>query len=127
MVIGKNTNEANLLQLAEDFKNGKRMVLFLGAGINLGDRISIEGCKEIDLSWNGLLNGLFSEAFSLLSIGKGLSSEDRYIMQNLICDPNKKEAVKGFSEENWECLRSYASFEFPPLVPSFHYQVCPRE
>ena len=49
MVIGKNTNEANLLQLAEDFKNGKRMVLFLGAGINLGDRTSIEGCKEIDL------------------------------------------------------------------------------
>lgn len=109
MVIGKNTNEANLLQLAEDFKNGKRMVLFLGAGINLGDRTSIEGCKEIDLSWNGLLNGLFSEAFSLLSIGKGLSSEDRYIMQNLICDPNKKEALKGFSEESWECLRSYAS------------------
>ena len=116
MVIGKNTNEANLLQLAEDFKNGKRMVLFLGAGINLCDRTSIEGCKEIDLSWNGPLNGLFSEAFSLLSIGKGLSSEDRYIMQNLICDPNKKEALKGFSEENWECLRSYASFEFPPLV-----------
>lgn len=84
-------------------------MLFLGAGINLGDRTSIEGCKEIDLSWNGLLNGLFSEAFSLLSIGKGLSSEDRYIMQNLICDPNKKEALKGFSEESWECLRSYAS------------------
>jgi len=80
MVIEKNTNEANLLQLAEDFKNGKRMVLFLGAGINLSDRTCIEGCKEIDLSWNGLLNGLFSEAFSLLSIGKGLSSEDRYIV-----------------------------------------------
>lgn len=92
------------------------MVLFLGAGINLGDRISIENYKEIDLSWNGLLNGLFSEAFSLLSIGKELSSEDRCIMQNLICCSNKKDVAKGFSEENWECLQSYTSFEFPPLV-----------
>lgn len=116
MIIEKNTNEANLQQLAEDFKYRKRMVLFLGAGVNLGDRVCIEGCKEIDLSWNGLLNGLFSEAFSLLSIGKELSSEDRYIIQSLICDPNKKDVAKGFSEENWERLRSYVSFEFPPLV-----------
>ncbi|MDC1767439.1 SIR2 family protein [Bacteroides uniformis] len=116
MVIEKNTNEANLQQLAEDFKYRKRMALFLGAGINLGDSICVEGCKEIDLSWNGLLNGLFTEAFSLLSIGKELSSEDRYIMQNLICVSNKKEIAKGFSEENWERLRSHTSFEFPPLV-----------
>lgn len=115
MVIGKNTNEANLLQLSEDFKVRKRMVLFLGAGINLGDKVT-EDSKEIDLSWNGLLNGLFSEAFSLLSIGKELSSEDRYIMQNLICGSNRTEAAKGFSEDNWERLQSCASFEFSPLV-----------
>lgn len=29
MVIGKNTNEANLLQLAEDFKMGKGWCYFL--------------------------------------------------------------------------------------------------
>lgn len=116
MSIGRNTNEANLQQLAEDLKAGKKMVLFLGAGINLGDKINIGGDKEIDLSWNGLLNGLFSEAFSLLSIGKGFSSEDRTILQGLICNFDKKEIARGFSEESWKRLQSYASFEFPHLV-----------
>lgn len=86
------------------------MVLFLGAGINLEDN------KEMDLSWDGLLNGLFSEAFSLLSIGKGFSSEDREVLQNLIHNMGKKEVVKGFSEDNWKRLQSYASSEFPHLV-----------
>lgn len=92
------------------------MVLFLGAGINLGDKINLEDNKEMDLSWDGLLNGLFSEAFSLLSIGKGFSSEDREVLQNLIHNMGKKEVVKGFSEDNWKRLQSYASSEFPHLV-----------
>lgn len=116
MVIGENTNKANLQQLAEDFKDRKRMVLFLGAGINLGDKIKLGNNKDIDLSWDGLLHGLFAEAFSLLSIGKDFSSADREILQSLISSKDGQETVEGFSEESWRRLQSFASFEFPHLV-----------
>lgn len=116
MVIGKNTNKANLQQLAEDFKDRKKMVLFLGAGINLGDKIKLGNNKDIDLSWDGLLHGLFAEAFSLLSIGKDFSSADRKILQSLISSKDSQETVEGFSEESWRRLQSFASFEFPHLV-----------
>lgn len=114
MILEKSTNAANLRQLEKDFKERKRMVLFLGAGINLGDKVDMEGFKNIDLSWNGLLNGLFNEAFSLLSVGKEFSSKEKEAMQTLICNHNY--IPKNFSESHWNYLKSYTNFEFPSLV-----------
>lgn len=82
------------------------MVLFLGAGINFGDKIKLGNNKDIDLSWDGLLHGVFAEAFSLLSIGKDFSSADREILQSLISSKDSQEAAEGFSEKETECLES---------------------
>ena len=106
MVIGSNTNKANLQHLREDLEAGKKMVLFLGAGINLGDQIDDQ--RNVDLSWNGLMNGLFMEAFSLLSIGKNFSHSESETLNHLICNKDIKS-----SESK---LQSYASREFPYLV-----------
>lgn len=92
------------------------MVLLLGAGINLGDKIDLGDGKNIDLSWSGLLNGLFAEAFSLLSIGKGYTSDECGQLQSLICNIGEKSFDNDKSKENWNLLRSYASSEFPHLV-----------
>lgn len=104
-VIERNTNRANMLHLKEDFSDGKKMVLFLGAGINSGTG------SGIDLSWFGLLNALFDAAFTLLSLGKGYSSDERIKLQSLICG-NKEQMV----QSTWDNLHSFTESEFPPLV-----------
>lgn len=55
-------------QLKEDFEKQKRMVLFVGAGINFS--------PGVDLSWESLLNDLFLKALQRYALDRGLSKED---------------------------------------------------
>lgn len=52
LIFEHDTYQANIEALRQDIKDRKKIVLFVGAGINLG------GDSSIDISWNGLLYGL---------------------------------------------------------------------
>ena len=49
LIFEHDTYQANIESLRQDLKDKKKIVLFVGAGINLGSDSSI------DISWNGLL------------------------------------------------------------------------
>ena len=48
LIFEHDTYQANIEALRQDIKDKKKIVLFVGAGINLG------GDSSIDISWNGL-------------------------------------------------------------------------
>lgn len=65
----------NFEALLKDFHEDKQIVLFLGAGIN------ISGNNGLD--WNALLDSLFSEALTFLSIEKGIKGQSRSDIRNI--------------------------------------------
>lgn len=56
LIFEHDTYQANIESLRQDLKDKKKIVLFVGAGINLGSDSSI------DISWNGLLNMMLKDA-----------------------------------------------------------------
>lgn len=58
----------SLYWLREDFLNNKPVVIFAGAGINLS--------PKLDMSWNSVLDFLFSRTLQILAIRENIPSED---------------------------------------------------
>jgi len=85
----------NYESLKEDFRSGKKFVLFLGAGINAS---SIE---SIDLSWKHLLDSLFEQAISYLSVEKRMSEKTRQLFKAYF-DGSISNAPAGSDERKFE-------------------------
>ena len=71
LIFEHDTYQANIEALRQDIKDKKKIVLFVGAGINLG------GDSSIDISWNGLLNMMLKDALSILSAEKRYTTKER--------------------------------------------------
>lgn len=105
MVIERDTYQANMSQLGEDIRAHKKIVLFVGAGINLGGKVSDA------LSWDGLLNSMFKDAFSILSTEKEYSLHDRERLESLLCSQQLCEY-----KQLWDSFYPIVVSEFPALV-----------
>lgn len=105
MVIEKDTYQANISLLEEDIRANKKIVLFVGAGINLG------GKGSSSLSWNGLLNSMFKDALSILSTEKEYSLCERERLESLLCSQQSDEY-----KQLWDSFYPMVVSEFPVLV-----------
>lgn len=91
-------------QLQEDFRRKKRMVLFVGAGIN--------ATKGKHLLWEDLLRYLFDKAIRYLSIERSLDNE---VLDKLKGAMNFSMTGKGNLQEQFE-LHEFINREFPLIV-----------
>lgn len=110
LIFEHDTYQANIKALKQDIKDKKKIVLFVGAGINLG------GNSKIDISWNGLLNMMLKEALSILSAEKRYTIEERERLESLLCS---SQAIRLRSKDErllWETLHSTVEGEFTSLV-----------
>lgn len=110
LIFEHDTYQANIEALRQDIKDKKKIVLFVGAGINLG------GNSKIDISWNGLLNMMLKEALSILSAEKRYTIEERERLESLLCS---SQAIRLRSKDErllWETLHSTVEGEFTSLV-----------
>ena len=78
LIFERDTYQANIKALQQDMKDKKRIVLFVGAGINLG------GNNDIDISWNGLLNMMLKDALSILTAEKRYTIQERERLEELV-------------------------------------------
>ena len=98
LIFEHDTYQANIESLRQDLKDKKKIVLFVGAGINLGSDSSI------DISWNGLLNMMLKDALSILSAEKRYTTKEKERLENLLCS------------SLWETLHTTVEGEFTSLV-----------
>ena len=77
LIFEHDTYQANIEALRQDIKDKKKIVLFVGAGINLG------GDSSIDISWNGLLNMMLKDALSILSAEKRYTTKERERLERI--------------------------------------------
>lgn len=110
LLFERDTYQANIMSLRQDIKNKKKIVLFAGAGINLG------GQSNVDISWNGLLNMMLNEALSILSAEKNYTTKERERLESLMCT-SKAFCSKSEDEQRlWETLHATVEGEFTLLV-----------
>lgn len=110
LIFERDTYQANIKALQQDMKDKKRIVLFVGAGINLG------GNNDIDISWNGLLNMMLKDALSILTAEKRYTIQERERLESLLC--SSKRISQRTEEEQllWETLHGTVEGEFTSLV-----------
>ena len=110
LIFEHDTYQANIEALQQDIKDKKRIVLFVGAGINLG------GNSDIDISWNGLLNMMLKDALSILAAEKRYTTQERERLESLLC--SSKRISQRTEEEQllWETLHGTVEGEFTSLV-----------
>lgn len=109
MIIENDTYQVNLSLLEKDIRDNKKIVLFVGAGINLGGK----GANSV--SWNGLLNSMFKDALSILSSEKGYSLQERSRLESLLCSMSRNEKAEEH-QHVWDSLYVTVINEFPALV-----------
>lgn len=88
----------------------KKIVLFVGAGINLGSDSSI------DISWNGLLNMMLKDALSILSAEKRYTTKEKERLENLLCSSQRIGLRTEEEQSLWETLHTTVEGEFTSLV-----------
>ena len=111
LIFERDTYQANIKALQQDMKDKKRIVLFVGAGFNLG------GNNDIDISWNGLLNMMLKDALSILTAEKRYTIQERERLESLLC--SSKRISQRTEEEQllWETLHGTVEGEFPLSSP----------
>ena len=98
----------NFDSLINDFNNDKSMALFLGAGINIS--------KGNGLDWNNLLDSLFKEALTFLSIEKNIKGQALYDIQNIFKDKGEEIQEIRAKIPYWTDLHRLAKNEFTALM-----------
>ena len=124
LIFERDTYQANIKALQQDMKDKKRIVLFVGAGINLG------GNNDIDISWNGLLNMMLKDALSILTAEKRYTTQERERLESLLC--SSKRISQRTEEEQllWETLHGTVEGEFTCATTylldydTFVFQLC---
>lgn len=99
----------NFESLANDFAENKSMALFLGAGIN------ISGNNGLD--WNSLLDYLFEQALTFLSIEKNINGKTLYDIRNIF-EVEKGTDVRKIRENMpyWPHLHRLVKNDFTALM-----------
>ena len=110
LIFEHDTYQANIEALRQDLKDKKKIVLFVGAGINLG------GDSSIDISWNGLLNMMLKDALSILSAEKRYTIKEKERLENLLCSSRRIGLRTEEEQSLWETLHTTVEGEFTSLV-----------
>ena len=110
LIFEHDTYQANIEALRQDIKDKKKIVLFVGAGINLG------GDSSIDISWNGLLNMMLKDALSILSAEKRYTTKERERLESLLCSSLRIGLRTEEEQSLWETLHTTVEGEFTSLV-----------
>lgn len=110
LIFEHDTYQANIEALRQDLKDKKKIVLFVGAGINLG------GDSSIDISWNGLLNMMLKDALSILSAEKRYTIKEKERLENLLCSSQRIGLRTEEEQSLWETLHTTVEGEFTSLV-----------
>lgn len=97
----------NFEALLNDFREDKQIVLFLGAGINISNNNGLD--------WNALLDSLFSEALTFLSIEKGIKGQSRSDIHNIF-DASQDQQQLQKKIPCWNLLHKLTKNEFSPLI-----------
>lgn len=100
LIFEHDTYQANIEALRQDLKDKKKIVLFVGAGINLG------GDSSIDISWNGLLNMMLKDALSILSAEKRYTIKEKERLENLLCSSQRIGLRTEEEQSLWETLHT---------------------
>ena len=98
----------NISFLKKDLKDNKKVVLFLGAGVNYS--------PNVDIMWSDILKFLLDKAFGQIIFGSEMSSLDYNLLRkSLGLEYNLPEKYK-INEEQWKKVVSIINSEFPFIV-----------
>ena len=110
------SSDYNYRLLQKDIKEGKRIVLFLGAGINY--------CKDYPILWADVMEHLFKSVILNIASDNNLSQEERTLFKDLFgIDQNdgskKKQNNDSKTLQASEKLLQYVYNEFPFTLQSY--------
>ena len=110
------SRDYNYRLLQKDIKEGKRIVLFLGAGINY--------CKDYPILWADVMEHLFKSVILNIASDNNLSQEERTLFKDLFdIDKNNKSKKKQNNDSKTiqasEKLLQYVYNEFPFTLQSY--------
>lgn len=110
------SSDYNYNLLKKDIKEGKRIVLFLGAGINY--------CKDYPILWADVMEHLFKSVILNIASDNNLSQEERTLFKDLFgIDQNgeskKKQNNDSKTLQASEKLLQYVYNEFPFTLQSY--------
>lgn len=102
-------NEYNYKLLKEDIKNGKQIILFLGAGVNY--------CKNHRILWADVMAHLFGHALMSISCDKNIDDDDLVLLKRLFNIPSDNGGALDVSLSL--DLHKYVQDEYPSVLQAY--------